>query len=153
MVNKNFLVNQGFKKPKKAQSSMEFLILMGFLTLVIIVIVGMGFYYSSTIKDRIKLSQSSNFANKIASTTETVFYAGEPSRATISAHLPEGVSSIQIIENSIVITQNLETGINIKAYHSNVPIAQNSSATLTTLPGIKNIVVVANETHAIISEN
>lgn len=138
---------------KKGQSSMEFLILMGFLTLVIIVIGGMGVYYSGTIKDRIKLSQSSSFANKIVSTSETVFYAGEPSRATVSVQLPEGVSNIQIVENSIVITQNLETGTDVQAYHSSVPIAQNSSAILTVSPGIKNIIVVANETHAIISEN
>jgi len=70
-------------KRKKAQSSMEFLILMGFLTFVIIGILGIGYMYSNTINDRIKAGQIESFANKVTTSSETVFYAGEPSRAII----------------------------------------------------------------------
>ncbi len=138
---------------KKAQTSMEFLILMGFLTFVIIIIVSTGFYYSSTINDGIKSSQVANFANKITSTSETVFYTGEPSKSTISAHLPEGISGIEIIDNSLIITYILSSGENKISYSSDVPMTENTSAQLSISSGIKNIIIVANETHAIVSEN
>ena len=64
---------------KRAQSSMELLILMGFLTFVIVGIMGVGYFYSNTINDRIKSNEINNFAIKITSTAETVFYSGEPS--------------------------------------------------------------------------
>ncbi len=132
---------------------MEFLILMGFLTFVIIGILGVGYFYSNTISDRIKANQVNNFAIKIISTSETVFYAGEPSRSTVSAHLPENVQDIEIIDNAIIITYNLATGENKAAFPSNVPIIENPSALMTSNSGIKKITVVANQTHAIISQS
>jgi len=115
---------------------MEFLILMGFLTFV-----------------RIKSSQINNFANKITSTAEIVFYAGSPSKLTISAYLPEGIGDIQIIDDNIVITYNLSTGKNVISFSSNIPIIENASAEISSTSGIKNIIIVADENHAIISQN
>lgn len=132
---------------------MELLILMGFLTIVIIGILGIGCFYSNTINDRIRSNQINNFAAKIISTSETVFYAGEPSKSTISAHLPENVQSIEITDNVIIIIYNLASGQNKAAFPSNVPIAEDLSSQITTTSGLKNIVVIANQTHAIISQN
>lgn len=138
---------------KKAQSSMEFLILTGFLTFVIIGILAIGYFYSGTINDRIKSSQVESFANKITSTSETVFYAGEPSRATISAHLPDGVEEIEFIDNAIVITYYLTSGQNKISFSSNVPTVENTDSPITSTSGIKSIVIAANSTHAVISQN
>ena len=138
---------------KKAQSSMEFLILMGFLTFVITAILAIGYIYSGTINDRIKSSQIQSFANKITTTSETVFYSGEPSRATISAHLPDAVDEIEVINNTIVITYQLTTGQNKISFSSNVPVVENASAQISSISGIKSMTILANSTHAIISQN
>lgn len=138
---------------KRAQSSMEFLILTGFLTFVIIGILGIGYFYSGTINDRIKSGQIASFANKITSTSETVFYAGEPSKATISAHLPEGVEEIEFINNTIIITYHLTSGENKIGFSSSVPISENPASQISSNSGIKNIVIVANSTHSVISQN
>ena len=138
---------------KQAQASMEMLILMGFLTFVLIGILAVGYFYSNTINDRIKAGQINSFATKIIATSESVFYAGEPSRSTVSVHLPESVQDIEIINNTIIITYNLATGQNKRAFQSDVPIQENQAAQITSLSGIKNIVVIANQTHAIISQN
>ena len=138
---------------KRAQSSMEFLILMGFLTFVIIGILAIGYFYSGTTNDRIKSSQISSFTNKIISTSETVFYAGEPSKATISARLPEGIQDIEIINNTIVVTYYLTTGQNKISFSSNVPIAEDLTGEVSSSSGIKNFIIVANSTHAVISQN
>ncbi|MFH1291254.1 MAG: hypothetical protein ABIH79_01730 [archaeon] len=140
-------------KEKNAQSSMEFLILMGFLTFVIIGILGIGYSYSGTTNDRIKSGQINSFANKIISTSETVFYAGEPSKATISVRLPDGVQDIEIINDTLVITYYLATGQNKISFSSNVPIAESSTEEISSVSGIKNLIIVANSTHAVISQN
>lgn len=138
---------------KRGQSSMEFLILMSFLTFVIMGILTMGYFYSNTINDRMKSSQITNFANKIILTSETVFYAGEPSKATISAHLPIGVNDIEIIDDAIIITYHLVTGQNKVAFSGNVPIVENSTAELSSDHGIKNLIITTNSTHAIVTQN
>ena len=140
-------------KNKKAQSSMEFLILMGFLTLIIIGILSIGYFYSSTTNDRIRSSQVSSFANKIISTSETVFYAGEPSKATISVRLTDGIQDIEIINDTLIITYSLATGQNKISFSSNVPLAESSTAEISSNSGIKNLVIVANSTHTVISQN
>lgn len=143
------MVNQN----KTAQSSMEFLILMGFLSFVIIGILGIGYFYSETINDRIKATQVSNFANKIISTSETVFYSGEPSKATISTHLPEGINSIEITNNTIIITYHLATGQNKISFSSNVPIIQVLTKEISPDSGLKTLIITANQTHALIAQN
>lgn len=140
------------KKSTKAQSSMELLILMGFLTFIIIGILGIGYFYSNTINDRIKSSEINNFANKIISTSEIVFYSGEPSRATISTHLPENVQDIQVLNDTLVITYTLASGQNKAAFSSSVPITEDPSNKITINSGIKTILIIANQTHAIISQ-
>jgi uncharacterized protein (UPF0333 family) len=139
---------------KRAQVSLELLILMGFLTFVIIGILGVGYYYSSTINDRIRSTQVANFAGKIISASETVFYSGEPSKATITTYLPDNIEDIEInsIENIFIITYNLTSGRNVAAYPSSVPIEENSLKRLTTSSGIKKIVIVAESTNAVISQ-
>ncbi|MFH1521741.1 MAG: hypothetical protein ABIF18_02165 [archaeon] len=140
-------------KYKKAQSSMEFLILIGFLTFVIIGILSIGYFYSGTINDRIKSNQVHSFANKIISTSETVFYAGEPSKATISAHLPENIQDIEIIDNTLVITYRLTTGENKISFPSNVPIVEGTGAEISSGSGLKNLIIIANSTHTVIMQN
>lgn len=137
---------------KRAQVSLELLILMGFLTFVIIGILGVGYHYSSTINDRIKSTQVANFAGKIISTSETVFYSGEPSKATITAYLPDNVEDIEIDQDTLIITYNLTSGRNIAAYSSSVPIVEIIPGNLTISSGVKNIVIVAESANAIISQ-
>ena len=103
-------------------------------------------------KDRIKVTQISNYADKVLSTAESVFYAGEPSKATITSHLPESVLDIEIISPDLIITFQTSTGQNKVSFASEVPILENSSSPLTVSKGIKKIAVVADASQSIISQ-
>lgn len=140
------------KKTKLAQISTEYLIIVGFVTFVVIGILAVAFFYSGMIKDKLKITQVNNYANKIISTAESVFYHGEPSKATISAYLPDNIKDIEILDNSLVISIQLSSGLNRIAFSSNVPIVENVAAPLTHYQGTKNIEVVANSTDAIIAQ-
>lgn len=139
-------------KRNKAQVSIEYLIIVGFVTFVVMAIIGIALFYSGTIKDKIKENQVGNYANKIIATAESVYYAGEPSKATISGYLPESVKDIRIEENSLVITFSTSSGKNIIAYSSDVPIIESSTAELSPSKGLKKIVVVAEENQVVISQ-
>jgi len=139
---------KSWNKKKRAQVSVEYLIIVGFVVAVLIGIISLAFFYSGTIKDRIKMTQINNFVNKIISTSESVFYAGEPSKATISVYLPEGVKEIEIIENSLVLTFQASSGLNKVSFSSQVPI----SGAIDSNSGLKKIQAVAEETQVVISQ-
>lgn len=132
---------------KRGQVSTEYLIIIGFVTFFIISMVGIAFFYSNTIKDRIKVTQINNFANKIISSSESVFYAGKPSKATIFVYLPDNVKKIEIAGDLIFEFQT-SSGTNKVAFSSKVPL----SGTLTTSPGLKKIQMEAEEDYVIISK-
>ncbi len=132
---------------KKGQIGIEYLIIIGFVTFVILGIMGVAFFYSGNINDRIRLSQINTFANKVISASESVFYSGTPSKSTISAYLPDGVNEVEIIDNSIVFTVQTSSGINRVSFSSNVPI----SGAITSSPGLKKLQIVAEQDIVVIS--
>ncbi len=128
---------------------MEYLILIGFLTLVLTTILGIGLYYSTTAEERLRATQIQNYGIKVVSSAESVYYSGEPSKATINPYLPEGVTDIKVEydvlldEYSLFITIQLPTGENKISFKSQVPIAESGGNPLSHSSGIKTIVLKA----------
>ena len=138
-------------KSKRAQISFEYLIIMGFVTFVIMGVLVIAMIYSGSIKDRIRITQMTNCANKVISTAESVFYSGAPSRATITCQLPENIKEISVQENSLVISLQTSNGLMKTAFTSNVPISQGGEF-ITISQGIKKIKLEAFEENVIISK-
>lgn len=132
---------------KKAQISTEYLIVMGFVTFVLIVILGIALSYSGAVQDSIKSTQQKEFAERIISSAEEVFYAGTPSKATINVYLPKNVKQIDIIEDNIVLTTETSTGTEKTAYKSNVPLTGN----LQINHGLNRVEIIATTNSAEIS--
>lgn len=138
------------KKNKNGQVSTEYLIIVGFVTFVVIAVIGIAFFYSGATKDRIKMTQVNNFANKIISTSESVFYAGEPSKSTISAYLPENVKDIEIDNYNLIIEFQTYSGLNVIGFPSKVNLSEGPNP-LTTVPGIKKIEIRAEQNYVVIN--
>ncbi len=132
---------------KKSQISSEYLVIIGFVTFVIIGILGIAFFYTGAIKDRMRINQITNFASKIISTSESLFYSGKPSKATVSAYLPDGITGIQIAEQSLIFTVYTSSGENKISFPSKVPITGNIIGT----QGVKKITIEAQESAVSIS--
>ena len=120
-----------------AQISMEYIIILGFVMFVIIGVLGVALFYSGSVKDQIRITQVNNFAEKVVSTAETVYYYGEPSKSTISVYLPENVKNITIIDNELFISTQVSSGLERRAFSSNVPI----TGSISTASGIRKIVI------------
>jgi uncharacterized protein (UPF0333 family) len=120
---------------KKGQISIEYLVIIGLVTFVIMLILTTAFYYSNSSRDIMRVNQIESFANKVISSAETVSYYGYPAKATIEAYLPEGISSVEIIDNNLIITSETSSGENKRAFSSKVQI----SGTINPAPGLKKI--------------
>ena len=108
---------------------------------------GIAFYYSGTIKDRIKITQMNNCANKIVSTSESIFYAGEPSKTSITCYFPQGLSSVQVSGSDLVFVLQVSTGLEKTAFSSKVPL----SGTLGRGEGLKKIYITARESDILLN--
>lgn len=131
----------------KSQASIEYLIVIGFVTFVLIGILGVALYYSGTIKDRIQSLQINNCAGNIIDSAESVYYSGSPSKTTIQCYLPENVKSIDISENSLFVSYQTSSGISKTAFSSNVPLSGN----ITVFSGLRKISITAETDSALIS--
>jgi len=138
---------------KRSQVGVEYIIIVGFVTMAIISIVVLAYFYSGQIKDKIRLNQVESFAFNLVSSAEVVFFAGEPSKTTISLYLPEGVVTILVAEDedAIVITTQVSGGrYNTRAFYSKVPL--NASSPISTSAGIKNLVLEAEANYVMITQ-
>ncbi|MCX6748537.1 MAG: hypothetical protein NT076_02945 [Candidatus Pacearchaeota archaeon] len=132
---------------KKGQISIEYLMIMGFVTFVIVGILSLGVFYSSTITDKIRMNYVGNFANKVITSSESIFYSGKPAKVTIFAYLPDGVKQIEIEENDITFWVASASGENKISFSSSVPI----SGAINHFKGLKKITISAQQNYAEIS--
>jgi hypothetical protein len=119
------------------------------VTFTITAILLLALFYSNISKDQIRYVQTESYAKKIISSAETVYYSGQPSKATITVYLPEGVSSVEIIEDNLVFSVDSKTGVIKNAYSSNVPLEGN----LSSSSGVKKIRLEAVSNYVAISES
>jgi len=136
------------KKNNKGQIGVEYLIIVGFVTFVVISLFLLAYLYSGIIRDRIRTSQLDAFAVKIIDVSEEVYYSGEPSLSTIKAYLPENVKTIEIQDDNLIFTLETSSGITKTAYSSKVPI----SGSFTAVPGIKKLKIKAEADKVEISQ-
>src|SRR3989344_5922355 len=126
---------------KKGQISTEYLIIVGFITFVIISIMGVAFIYTTSIKDRIKMNQAENFVNKIISSAESIFFAGEPSKVEIVAYVPEGVTNITFYNKEVILYIETNSGVNVRSFPSRVKIVVNEISS----SGVKKLILKAQD--------
>ena len=133
---------------KKAQVGIEYMIIVGFVTFAIMSVLVLAMSYSGQVKDKIKLNQVESFAEQLLNSAESVFFAGEPSKTTISLYLPDGVEEINITSNYLIISINLSSGQNRRVFESKVPI----QGTVSTGEGIKKLTLEATDNYLLISQ-
>lgn len=131
----------------KSQASVEYLIIVGFVTFAVIVILGMAYLYSNLIKDKIRMNQIETFAVQLINSAESVFFSGEPSKTSVRLYLPENIKSLEINSDGIVLEVSTNSGVNKRAFSSKVPLQGNISST----PGVKIISIEAKNNYVLIS--
>ena len=135
----------------KGQISLEYIIVVGFVTFAVIVLLGISLFYTHSVQDKIKVNQLSTFAEKIVSSAESVYYAGEPSKITITAFLPSGVQDFDIVSDNLVFVFITSSGTSTIAFKSKVPL--DDVFTLSSLnEGTRRLKITAGSNKVYISD-
>ena len=87
---------------KKAQISVEFITIFGFVFLMMVPLIIIFFDQSGHVKDSIAANHLRNIAIKITDKAETVYYLGEPSKTTLKVYFPEHIESVNISSRSVI---------------------------------------------------
>ena len=125
----------------KSQISMEYMLIIGFSTFIIIVLLIIAQTYSSEINDQIITNQLDRVAKEIVNNAESLYYFGDPSSITIRAYIPSNIKDIDIIGNEITFTVRTKQGDTDMSYPSNVNLEGNISVSY----GYRDIEITARE--------
>jgi len=131
----------------KAQSSLEYLITVGFVTLLVTSVILIAYFYTGIFQDKIKNNQINAFAGKLISSAESVFYAGEPSKTSLELYLPAGVNNITLSDTMLIVNYTTGATQAVRAFDSRV----NITGSINRSPGIKKIILEAKSDHVEVS--
>lgn len=120
---------------KKSQIAIEYLIIMAFILFITIPSVIIYTRQSETIKEEVIMSQAFSAIQKIADSSESIFYLGPPSKETIKVYFPEQIDNATITNYEIVVY------VGRKSIYTASKIPLNGTILVT--PGIHEIEITA----------
>jgi len=109
---------------KEAQISVEYLMIMGFVTVITIPLIIIYFTFTQESGDEIKSTQILQISKKIIDAAESVYYLGEPSQTTLRVNIPNNVIGINLSSGKEVVFK-------IKTKAGEVDIVQSTSVNIT----------------------
>lgn len=123
----------------KAQSAIEYLIIIGFVSVAVTTILALAYSYANMSNDKIRVNQIEALADKVISRAESVFYSGQPSQLTVSVYVPKGVEEITLSGKDLIIRIHLSTGEMKRVFTSGV----NLEGSISASEGVKNLLIKA----------
>ena len=133
----------------KAQVSVEYMLIMGFATLMTIPLLLIYYTYTSDSSDTVATSQALQIARRIVDSSESVYYLGKPSQTTLKLNFPDKIKAAKM--------ENYEVIFNLSTTHGIAEIVQvsavNISGNLPTSRGIHIITIKAEEGYVQITSN
>ena len=133
----------------KAQVSVEYMLIMGFATLMTIPLLLIYYTYTSDSSDTVATSQALQIARRIVDSSESVYYLGKPSQTTLKLNFPDKIKAAKM--------ENYEVIFNLSTTHGIAEIVQvsavNISGNLPTSRGIHIITIKAEDGYVQITSN
>ena len=133
----------------KSQVSVEYMLIMGFATLMTVPLLLIYYTYSSDSIDSVATSQAMQIARRIVDASESVYYLGKPSQTTLKLNFPDRIYSTNLSSKEVVFKMKTKNGITDIVQVSSI----NISGSLPTTQGIHIITVKAEEGYVIITSN
>ncbi|MFH1915723.1 MAG: hypothetical protein ABIJ21_00520 [Nanoarchaeota archaeon] len=95
---------------RKAQVSMEYLLIVGFAFLMLVPLIIIYYTSQQDLNDKITISQADRIALEIVDTADEVFYQGPPTKKTFKVYMPDDVSAINIQDKYVQINLKTQPG-------------------------------------------
>lgn len=120
---------------KKAQTSMEYMTIIMFVTVTLIPLIILYFTQYEGTNEQIRSNQVDQVARKIIDSAESVYYLGDGSKTTIKVYMPSNIEDIKIGNNEVVFIMKTRQGLSEIVRSSLVDI----NGTIDDSLGIKSI--------------
>lgn len=133
----------------KSQVSVEYMLVMGFATLMTLPLLLIYYTYASDSSDSVASSQALQIGRKIVDASESVYYLGKPSQTTLKLNFPDKINSISLSDKEVVFKIKTKNGVTDIVQVSSVNITGN----LPTTQGIHIITVKAEDGYVQITSN
>lgn len=133
----------------KSQISVEYMMIIGFATLMTIPLLLIYYSYTSESSDSVAASQALQIARKIADASEEVYYLGKPSQTTLKLNFPDKIDSTNLSNKEVVLKIRTKQGINDIVAVSSV----NMSGSLPKTSGVHTITIKAEDGYVQVTSN
>jgi uncharacterized protein (UPF0333 family) len=133
---------------RKAQISMEYLVIVGFVAVLVIPMLIIFYSYADRTEDEIVSNQVQKIGLKIGDSAEAMYYLGEPSRTRIKAYLPKNIRNITIGNNEILFIVNTKDGLDHIVIYTPIPI----QGSIDEHSGYHNIIIKSRGSFVEISD-
>jgi hypothetical protein len=94
----------------KSQVSVEYMLIIGFVTLITIPLIIIYQSFSQESSTEINSAQIQQITKKIVDSSESVYYLGEPSQTVLKVNIPENVVLANLSNNEIVFRIRTQSG-------------------------------------------
>lgn len=132
----------------KAQVSMEYLVIVGFVIVIVLPMILIFYTYADRTEDEIISNQIQKIGLKVGDAAEAMYYLGEPSRTRIRAYFPKNIYNVSIGNNEILFLAHTKEGIDHIVIYSPVPVA----GSLDAHSGYHNINIVSRGSYVEITD-
>src|SRR3989344_7298512 len=133
----------------KAQVSVEYIFIIGFVTIMTIPLLMIYYSYSAQSKDIVATSQAMQIARKLVDSAESVYYLGSPSQTTIKLNFPDGIVSTNLSNREIVFKISTKSGVTDIVEVSSINISGN----LPLTEGVHVVTVKAEDGYVQLTSN
>ena len=133
----------------KSQVSVEYIFIIGFVTIMMIPLLIIYYSYSASSKDLVATSQALQIARKIVDSAESVYYLGAPSQTTLKLNFPDGIVSTNLSNRELVFKVSTKNGVTDIVEVSSV----NISGSLPITEGIHIVTVKAEGNYVQVTSN
>ena len=137
------------KELKRAQVSVEYMLIMGFAALITIPLLLIYYTYTSDSGDTVAAGQALQIARSIVDSSESVYYLGKPSQTTLKLNFPSSIQSANLSNKEVLFKIKMQNGVTDIFQVSSV----NLSGSLPTTQGIHIITVKAQDGYVQITSN
>lgn len=132
----------------KAQSAIEYLIIVGFALSAVAVLTLVYYEHDSSSKAQIISSQIDRIGKKIVDSAESVYYLGTPTRTTLKMYMPTNIQEVKVSTKEINFKVRTKEGVSDMEYPSSVNLTGNISST----QGVKYVKIIAQSGRVCIAE-
>jgi hypothetical protein len=114
---------------------MEYLVIVGFVAVIVIPIILLFYAYADRTEDEIISNQLQKIGLKISDSAEAMYYLGEPSRTRLKAYFPKNINNITVGNNELVFIVKTKSGVDHIVIYTPIPI----QGSIDTHSGYHNI--------------